>query len=90
MPEPVLVPPAVRCCVCGKLWESQDPGVLYRSADHRWWCAAEITCRRRARAADALAAGVVTALTSSEDMAAMFRALDDSWARLWARMGWDT
>ena len=37
----------VVCLVCGYRWLATDPGVLYRSADQRWWCADEIACAER-------------------------------------------
>lgn len=91
MPEPVTAPAEVQCCVCGQLWDARDPGILYRFLDSRWWCADEQGCLEWATRRS-LARTVLEALPeiSSDDMARMRRALDNAWARLWTRMGWDT
>lgn len=86
MPEPAPVP-EVLCVICRQLWDARDPGVMYRSLDGKWWCADERACIDWARRAEILRASQVTA--PPETLAAMYRALDDSWNRLWERMGWD-
>lgn len=35
----------VRCRVCGKLWDTPDPGVLSRPDG--WWCRSGQACQRR-------------------------------------------
>ncbi len=47
--DALMRPLAVPCCVCGHSWPASDPGVCYRSGDHRWWCADEVACRARKR-----------------------------------------
>lgn len=65
MPELTVV----RCCLCGLSWLPSQPGILYRSADRRWWCRNELACRQReARRA--------------EELAAMQRGLDRVWAEV--------
>ena len=64
----------VVCCLCGEPWEASSTGVLYRSADRRWWCRNELACRRRERQHQA-------------EVAAMLRALDEVWAVL-EESGW--
>ena len=39
----------VSCCECHVLWPADHRGVLYRSADNRWWCANWRACRDRLR-----------------------------------------
>jgi hypothetical protein len=72
----------VRCCVCGTI---HRPGAipataLYRSADQRWWCANEIDCWARARAAE-------WADAHAAQLAAMYRALESVWDSL-EKQGW--
>ena len=79
--------PEVTCCVCGARWQAADPGVKYRSLDRRWWCTDDTACLEWASRAAILAANPVR--TDPGDLAKMYRALDESWSRLWDRMGWD-
>ena len=65
MPELIVV----RCCICDLSWLPAQPGVLYRSADRRWWCRNERECRNRVR---------LRAL----ELAAMQRGLDRAWSAL--------
>ena len=37
----------VQCCQCRVTWFPANPGVLYRSADNRWWCANWVACKAR-------------------------------------------
>ena len=76
MPRGRVFPPSpiVACCVCFHLHRAGSTGVLYRSADGRWWCRNELACRRQERQHVA-------------DVAAMWRALDQVWAGLEAD-GW--
>ena len=69
-------PVFVYCCVCGARWDAEDPRVLYRSLDGRWWCRDEEPCTRQARVS-----------MTAEEETAMLRALDEVWAELEAR-GW--
>jgi hypothetical protein len=59
-------------------WHPANPGVMYRSLDKKWWCADEKLCLARVAAAPA---------TDPQDIAAMYRALDQVWADLEAN-GW--
>ena len=89
MPElpPPAAAPEVVCCICGQLWDARDPGITYRSIDRRWWCADDQACLEWASRAAILAASPVR--TDPATLAKMYRALDASWAALWARMGWN-
>lgn len=77
----------MECCVCEQSWDPASPAVTYRSLDRKWWCADETACTDRAARREALAAAGVR--TDPATLAAMRRALEESWARLWARTGWD-
>lgn len=81
------MPDSVTCRVCGEPWHPADPGVGYRSLDHQWWCADETACTERASRREIMAAAGVR--SDPATLAAMYRALDESWNRLWAEMGWD-
>ena len=74
----------VFCCVCGAGHRPGSPAVLFRSADHRWWCADEFACFLRARLAEQAAQD---AARHAAEVAAMYRALDRVWASLEAG-GW--
>ncbi|HMD23782.1 MAG TPA: hypothetical protein VKH61_06750 [Streptosporangiaceae bacterium] len=69
MNEPEVSPAVVRCCKCDLSWFAGQLGVLYRSADQRWWCRDEMACRTRQRQREA-------------ELAAMQRGLDAAWAAL--------
>jgi DNA-binding GntR family transcriptional regulator len=77
--------PNVNCCVCGQLWNSGDPRVLYRSLDHKWWCQDETECMSRAGHIEEHQRIIDQA--RADDLAAMYRALDRVWADLEAQ-GW--
>ncbi len=90
MPDHAPASLEVLCCVCGQLWDARDPGIAYRSLDRRWQCADGHACLAWARRAVLLHASLERSpRTSTEDMARMWAALAESWAALWARMGWD-
>jgi hypothetical protein len=75
--------PDVTCCICGHLWLATSSNVEYRALDGRWWCADEAACT--ARRARAEAAAITD--TGTEEIAAMYRALDRVWDDL-ERTGW--
>jgi hypothetical protein len=48
------MPRLVTCLECEVTWDPADNGVLYRSADNRWWCADYRACQARQAARAAL------------------------------------
>jgi hypothetical protein len=75
--------PNVRCCVCGQLWNPGDKRVLYRSMDHKWWCADHSACTERA---DAILIARAGDETTPDQLAAMYRGLNVAWDILFRRI----
>lgn len=62
------------CQICGKMWDTLDPGVRYVHGDGRWECTGEVACFGR-RSAQRVPDGVAF----TEDQ---IRALDHAFGQM--------